>query len=255
MKVMKMDFHTHVKLSKKTRFDLAFFQEIMMNAKDSGLDALAMTEHFNTDNFYEIYDILDQHYPYENGHYTVDGLYIFPGMEVDVESGGHILVVSGRDAIRTMRQQLDMYTEKPNFIPLEQLIQLAKAHDALLIGAHPLRPSTPLFHHDPDLLKQLDAFDLNGKDLYEHGVENMRTRVEEFVQMIDKPIVYGSDSHHPVHIGISRNEFPAIYETAKEVKMAIKAGTYTSSLSPVLHTKVHAAKIVKKQMKEALLSQ
>lgn len=251
---MIMDFHTHVKLSKKTSFNLSFFQEIVLNAKEAGLDAIAMTEHFNTDNYQEIFEVLDAHYPYTNDHYTVDGLYIFPGMEVDVAGIGHILCITGKRGLLEMRQQLEGHTDAANFITLEELLRLGRSYGALMIGAHPLRPSTPLLQHDAKLLEQLDAFDLNGKDLHEHGVVKMKLAVEQFAEGFGKPIVYGSDSHHPIHIGISKNHFPVTCETVEEIRALILAGHYTSTVSPVLHTKVNAAKIVKKKMKEAILT-
>ncbi len=37
---MKIDFHTHAKLSKKAEFTLDGFKEHIENAKENGLDAL-----------------------------------------------------------------------------------------------------------------------------------------------------------------------------------------------------------------------
>ena len=58
---MKMDFHTHIKISKKSNFDPAYFREMTREAKEAGLDAIALTEHFNTLNFLDVYDFLDDH--------------------------------------------------------------------------------------------------------------------------------------------------------------------------------------------------
>ena len=56
---------------------------------------IALTEHFNTKNFHEVYDTLDAHFPYEDGYYNVFGLKVFPGMEVDILEVGHILMYRG----------------------------------------------------------------------------------------------------------------------------------------------------------------
>ena len=69
-----------------------------------------------------------------------------------------------------MREQLNEYTEEGSFIPFAELLKLRSKYEMLVIGAHPFRPSTPL-KDDPSLLKQLDAFDLNGKDLHTRGIE------------------------------------------------------------------------------------
>ncbi|MFD2627506.1 PHP-associated domain-containing protein [Oceanobacillus kapialis] len=249
---MKIDFHTHVKLAKRVDFDIEFFNEVILNAQESGLDAIAMTEHFNTKNFYEIYEQLDQHYPYENDYYNVNGFKVFTGMEIDVKEVGHILCIGNKSKLLTIRRLLDGHTEKDTFVPFEELLALGEQHGLLLIGGHPLRPTTPLHQHAPSLLRRLDAFDLNGKDMHEHGIDQMRVDVMAFAKMIGLPVVYGSDSHHPIHIGVVQNSFEGDFQTIAELKKAIAEGSYTSYISPVLHTKINAAKIVKKKMKEAL---
>ena len=71
----------------------------------------------------------------------------------------------------------------------------------LVIGAHPYRPSTPLKDLDPSLLKQLDAFDLNGKDLHTRGIEENIRDVNALCSSLDKPVVGGSDTHHFMQYG------------------------------------------------------
>jgi PHP-associated len=250
---LKIDFHTHVKLAKRVDFDIKFFNEVILNAQESGLNALAMTEHFNTKNFYEIYEQLDQHYPYVDDYYNVNGFKVFTGMEIDVKEVGHILCIGHKTKLLTIRRLLDGHTDKDNFVLFDELLQLGELHNLLLIGGHPLRPSTPLHHHDPSLLRRLDAFDLNGKDMHEHGIDRMRKDVKAFAEIIGLPVVYGSDSHHPIHIGAVQNTFEGEFNTVAELKKAIAQRNYTSYISPVLHTKINAAKIVKKKMKEALM--
>ena len=80
---MNFDFHTHAKLSKKVDFSLAYIEEMAKHAFESGLDGLALTEHFNTKNFHEVYDTLEEHFPYVDGYFNIFGLKVFPGMEVD----------------------------------------------------------------------------------------------------------------------------------------------------------------------------
>lgn len=71
---MNIDLHTHGKLSKKSAFSPAYFAEMMSEAKVNGLQAAALTEHFNTSNFFAMYEALDQMYPYNGHYYEVDGL-------------------------------------------------------------------------------------------------------------------------------------------------------------------------------------
>ena len=54
--IMNFDFHTHAKLSKKVDFSLTYFEEMVHQALEAGLDGIALTEHFNTKNFHEVYE-------------------------------------------------------------------------------------------------------------------------------------------------------------------------------------------------------
>lgn len=59
---MKFDFHTHGKLAKAFDFSVEYYIQMANHALESGLDGLALTEHFNTKNFHEVYDKLDEHF-------------------------------------------------------------------------------------------------------------------------------------------------------------------------------------------------
>ena len=66
---MIIDFHSHVKISKKSNFMPDYFREMIVEAKQNGLTALVLTEHFNTIRFFDIYSFLDKHYSYVDGYY------------------------------------------------------------------------------------------------------------------------------------------------------------------------------------------
>ena len=99
---MNFDFHTHAKLAKKVDFSLPYFEEMAKKALQCGLMVIALTEHFNTKNFHEVYDTLDAHFPYEDGYYNIFGLKVFPGMEVDILEVGHILCIGDLQDVRNV---------------------------------------------------------------------------------------------------------------------------------------------------------
>ena len=55
---MRLDFHTHGKLAKKLPFSTAYTDWLFGEARRAGLDALCLTEHFNTLQFDELYGYL-----------------------------------------------------------------------------------------------------------------------------------------------------------------------------------------------------
>lgn len=252
---MNFDFHTHGKLSKKVDFSLDYFQNMVKSAKENGLDGFALTEHFNTRHFFDVYNTLDATYPYEHGYYLVDNVKVFPGMEVDIREVGHILIVADRETLREIRMQLEPYSSKENFIHFAQLFELVEPYEVLIIGAHPYRKSTPLYELDQSLLSRLDAFDLNGKDLHSIGIDENSQLVYEFANSLNKPVVGGSDTHHRLQYGCILNELERDCNTVNDLKDIILNGSYAVRISENLHEKVQSAteqKAIEKEMYEAM---
>ncbi|SFQ03096.1 PHP-associated domain-containing protein [Salibacterium halotolerans] len=248
---MNIDLHTHGKLTKKTDFDLEFFLGMTAGAAKNGLDAFALTEHFNTRHFQEIYDTLDAHYHYENNYYDVDGIRVFPGMEVDVKETGHILLIGDKEDIVSLNKTLEPFKEE--FIAFEELLRLTDEKEILRIGAHPFRESTPLTAHPERLLEKLDAFDVNGKDLFTYENTSMEERVKKWAEELGIRITAGSDSHHPLQLGAVFNEVDNDIKTIAELKEAVFQQP-KRHISNCLSTKVEAAKAVKKTLKQQILS-
>lgn len=248
---MLIDFHTHANLSKKITSSLEDFKEKIREAKASGLDALAITEHFNAKNIVELYETLQEEFPYQEGYYEIEGVKVFCGLEVDVKENGHFLVIGSREDILTIAQYLIAFQHEENFIPVTELIALLSDFNVLKIAAHPLRESTPWNHHDTAILKQFDAYDLNGKDLYTYGLE-MEERVHALANDCQIPVVGGSDTHQYLQYGSIINEFPEC-NSIDELKQVIREGNYEIKISPCLETKVKAANLVKRTLKKKVL--
>lgn len=249
---MRIDFHTHVKIAKASQFMVQYFEDMVVEAKEAGLTAICMTEHFNTLRFFDIYDYLDAHYEYTYHYYNVHGLKVFTGMEVDVKEVGHILILAHRDDIVEMRNTLIPYETKPHFIPFKELMDLADQYNTLRIGGHPLRKGTPLTQHDPVQLKRLDALDLNGRDLYAQGQHPYIERLEKIADQLGLPIVGGSDTHQYLQYGVIFNDSTADCHTVVDLKEMIETGNYDVHISDDLDVKVKGARLVKKLIKGTL---
>ncbi|MFD0680206.1 MULTISPECIES: PHP-associated domain-containing protein [unclassified Paenibacillus] len=249
---MKIDFHTHVKLSKKVTFSPEYLQESILEAKENGLTAITLTEHFNTTRFFDIYDFLDSKYAYHEDYYDIDGFKLFAGMEIDVKEGGHILFIGNRKDVRKIREQLYGYEEEGSFIPVADLFRMDGVSDMIKIGAHPFRESNPLHHLPEDILRQFDFFDLNAKDLYKYGISAMQEQVNDFAQKLGVPVVGGSDTHHPLQFGSVINVLEEECSTIPQLKQTILKGKYELEISPCLTTKVKAASMVKEVIKASM---
>lgn len=250
---MKIDFHTHANLTKNIDFTTEEFIEKIGEARESGLDAIALTEHFNTDNFKDIYEQLDANFPYQGDYYDIDGFKVFTGIEIDIKEVGHILCIGNREDILKVYDYLTPHIPDDNHVPFKELLNFVNDLELLKIGAHPFRKKTPLHHIDHELLAQLDAFDLNATDIYRQGID-IREEVEGLAKELNLPVVAGSDTHHHLQYGSVFNLFSESLSTASELKSAIVEGDYEIKISSCLHEKVKGARLVKKVLKKQLLN-
>jgi len=87
----------------------------------------------------------------------------------------------------------------------------------MTIGAHPLRPGRDLSKLPHRLLKQLDALEINGREL-----ERVH-EVSKFAAHLNLPLVGGSDAHLTRHLGTVVNEVPAWVEGVRNLRSAVRS--------------------------------
>lgn len=246
---MRVDIHTHCKWSKLSELSNEYLED-MLHAAMKVLDVLVLTEHFDTLNFDCIYDRLDEIALYENGHYRFKELLILPGIEVDVAEGAHIVVIGELAAIRHISQALQPHRAVGAYIKLEQLLHICDELECVRIGAHPFREENSLYQLETQLLRRLDAFDLNGRDLYKYGME-MEIKVVELARQLDLPVVAGSDTHHFEQYGCVYNVFAEPIANAKQLRQSLRARTYHYCISDRLAEKVSLAEQEQRKIKQA----
>lgn len=250
---MKIDFHTHGRLTKKSKYDSQYFLAMVHAARESGLDSIVLSEHFNTDEYYFMYDALEEQFHYEEDYYAIDGVKVFMGLEVDVAEGGHVILINTRRAILAIRQGLDPYTEKSDFISADALLDLADRYDSIKIAAHPFRGPAHLGHRLTDTqLQRFDALDFNATDVFSRGRAVVANELEILAERLDLVIVTGSDSHYPVQMGSNWTQLEPNIERISDLRNIIREGFCTTHLSEILEMKVFAAKTTKAHLKQRL---
>lgn len=249
---MKLDFHVHGILTKKSKFDEEMFLQGIEYAKEQGLNGIIMCEHFNAMNIFDIYNYLNENYPYEGDRYNVNGFYIFLGMEVDIKEGGHIIVSGNRKDILEIRNYLEGYTKKPDFIPFEDLLDIGEKYGCLMVGSHPYRDEHNISKHPHRLLARLDALDLNATDIFKKGISITVNEVALLSKELGIPYVTGSDSHFPIQLGSVSTRFEKDILNIKDLKYEIKSKNYDVEISNSIKLKVFAAKKAKESIKRTL---
>lgn len=246
---MKIDFHVHGKLTKKADFDLGAFLTCVACAREGGLDAFVLSEHFNTKDFYGMYDRVDDCFEHHADAYSVKGVRVFTGMEVDVAGGGHIILVANLGGLIEARRALDNHTERGSFITLPRLLALAERYRCLTIGAHPFRSEHFLARQGDANLARLDALDLNATDIFTQGLDETRSQVRGLTERLHLRTVTGSDAHYPTQLGSVRTVVGRDCQTVDDLRQAIREDDLALEISPVLECKVFSARAAKTALK------
>ena len=245
---MNIDFHVHGLLSKRKDFNENFFLNEIKYAKENKIDGIILCEHFNAICFNVIYKYLEENYIYEGNRYMVDGVAIFPALEVNVKGKGHVIIAGARDDIMDIHKILEQYMEKENLIEFEELLDMSDIYNCLKIGAHPCRKGHKLFKHSEESLKRLDAIDLNAKDIFRKGETKAKNELIELSKKLSVNIVTGSDSHTPLQIGAIFTTFNKECSTIEEIRKAIKSEEYSINISDLLPFKVYSSKVLKRYL-------
>ena len=247
---MKLDFHTHGKLAKRLPFSTQYTDWLFGEAKAAGLDALCLTEHFNTLQFDELYGYLLHQSKREGDALLLEnGLRIFPGMETDIAEGGHILSLGTVETILELNQRLAAHKQPGHFLPFEKLLDLFRKYDVLVGAAHPYRAGGHIPELPREQLERLDFLDLNGKDVAEDR-ERAERLTRSLGERLHKPVVSGSDTHQAVQYGCIWTEFEEEILTLDELRRQISAGAYQIMVSEQAAFQVKTAGILKRALKE-----
>ena len=214
---MRIDFHTHGKLAKQLPFSTVYTDWLFAQAKSAGLDAICLTEHFNTLQFDELYRYIASVSRRAGDCLELEnGLRIFPGMETDVAECGHILSVGPLEAILELNRRLAPYKAKGSFLPIAQL---------------------------------MDLFDLNGKDI---ALDRARTErlTYALAEKLELPVISGSDTHQAVQYGCISTVLEQDCTTFDEIFSQVRAGAYRIEVAQQAAFQVQTASLLKRALKE-----
>lgn len=258
MLVLKIDFHTHGKLAKGLPFSESYTVDLFQEAYEAGLDAICLTEHFNSRGYRDLLAFVRTHGEAIGDCYQVGDLKVFVGMEVDILEVGHVLVIGAINDILAIHEQLECHMSGPKgleyepymsgeFISAASLMTICKQYPVLVGGAHVFREGGSIPSLSKEVLSQFDFFDLNGKDCSMDLL--MKEQVLEFARQLGKPVVAGSDTHQSLQYGCIYNVFNEDCVTIEQLKNEIDAGHFEIEMVDYIKFKVKAANTLKKVLK------
>ena len=245
---MKLDCHTHGKLAKKLPFSIPYTNWLFSEATKAGLDAICLTEHFNTLGFADVYHYLEENFEMIGDSFKVGSLHVFPGMEIDIAEGGHILAIGKVSDILSLNLELEPYKEKGNFIPFKDLLTLTKDIPLILGAAHAFREGSHIPTLPLEQLKKLNFLDLNGKDVAKKPTQTPN-QIAEFAKQLELPVLGGSDTHQATQYGCIYNTFTKTCSTIEELKEQLQNDAYSITISHTIGFQVETAGMVKRALK------
>ncbi len=249
---MKIDFHTHGKLAKNLYFSKEYTKNMFSKARQSGLDAICLTEHFNTVKINEFFRYVLSISERDGDTLVLDnGLRIFPGIEIEIKEGGHILCIGKAEDIMAISGELAAHREAGSYVSFKELKHIITPYSILLGAGHPFRAGERLNLSNllPEDLQSFDFVDLNGKDLAVAD-DDMEERVRAFAASINKPVLAGSDTHQERHYGVVYNIFKRDVNTIEELRKEILERRYEIYISDRIKENVTSALHIKSLLKQ-----
>lgn len=241
---MIIDFHVHGKIKSSFPFDKKEFLQKVNEAKEYGLDSIAMVEHCRAKNFLEGYKFLSQNYKQIEDYYNVNGIKVFYGMEITTRQDLDVLFIGNANLILKLRE--DVCKEKgKGYIDINKLFQIYIPEEILVILAHPYREHKTFPSLEQYVTNRIDAVELNSKDIYKQGMNETKEKVLKLAKDLRKPVVCGSDTHYFIQISTAKNILSKDCKTVKEIKEQIKLGMYNVEFSSDLKVRVKSAIIIK----------
>ena len=243
---MIIDFHVHGKITSTFPFDKEKFLLTIKEAKEYGLDSLAITEHCGSNNFLEGYEFLKSNYNSIGDYYDIDGFKVFYGMEVTTKQDLDILFIGNAEVVLKLREIINDNLKNDEYIDINDLFRLDIPDELLIILAHPYRDHVEFPELEKHVIERFDAVELNSKDIYKTKIEEMKDKVSKLAEKMKLPITAGSDTHYFIQVSTAKNIFRKDCITVKEIKEEIKCGNYNINFSQDLKVRVKSAIIIKK---------
>ncbi|SFG11007.1 hypothetical protein SAMN05660649_00710 [Desulfotomaculum arcticum] len=198
--MLRAELHTHVKIFINRKFSPEQLKKRLNWAKRIGLNVLAITEHLDLPDFWEIYDCLEELCSNGSGALQWEGTTVLAGTEVSIEEGGHILLIGSLETLKILEGRLGRVTleNAPDF---KFLMDNTEDLNFVRIGAHPCRYGYELWKIGSQL-KRLDALEINANELI------MAKLVQRQAFDMKIPVLAGSDAHHWLQMGRVYNLLP-----------------------------------------------
>ncbi|MDN5362071.1 MAG: hypothetical protein PWP70_1118 [Moorella sp. (in: firmicutes)] len=194
---IRVELHCHTRLWNWQPFSWRRLEGFCRRARQLGLDWLGITEHADAPGFWDIFAIL------EDNKWRWQDLRLLAGCEITVAEEADILLLGPPEALLDLKGYLSPWPARHNRPPLRDLLPVAAELQMLKVAAHPFRPGRDVGKVPRELLQQLDALEINAREL------KRAAAVTDLARRLGLPLVGGSDAHLGWQVGRAVNQLPA----------------------------------------------
>jgi predicted metal-dependent phosphoesterase TrpH len=206
------ELHCHTQFFGWQHFSRHRLHSFLGRAQLLGVSLLAFTEHANIKSYWKLFAYL------EESAWQWEGMTILTGAEITVREGGDILVYGPPSSFKELPDFLGGWPVGRDRPPLERLLDAAETLDLMKVGAHPLRPLQSLKCVPPELLRRLDALEMNARET------GRKQQVAAMATELGLPVIGGSDAHFSRHLGRVLNLLPGWVHDVPTLRQAVKGG-------------------------------
>lgn len=238
---MKVDFHVHSTFN-NLMFKTNYTRLMLDTAIKEGLDAIILVERSNSLALCPLYQYLNDNFKNIDNVLIYNNLKIFTGMEIEISSGSHVLMIASIGRLLKVYKLL----LKEKEYDLKKLFAISKNEDrtTLLIGAHPFNRKHNFIEYSYEELQFLDAFQLNVDE------PNSIFKQEKILTDHKFPVVIGSDSHNPLLLGSGYSWINCQIENLHELKQHLRE--FQSYIADDYQYKYKYSRLASKSIKKLL---
>lgn len=241
---IQIDLHVHSKVSKAIPFDLSSFERTAGRAMKVGLDGFAVTEHIHSFDFWRAMGVLAARFEHDNGVLRVGkrGFPVLTGMELSVAIGeerGDTIVIGPIEKLWALDHSFSPTLNEGYHPSLEEAISQIRKLGLIVIGAHAFRPGKMLSQVGENALAQLDALEVNGKDMADWRADET---IVPLAKKLGLAVVGSSDAHLWPQVGVQRTVVPGTDVSFGALKEAISARETAFASHPNCRTLVRVSK-------------
>ncbi len=244
--MIKVDLHVHSKMSKKIPFSMSNFEAMVREARRRRLNGFVLVEHFHSYDYWDSMLEISRCYPYKNsdGCWKIsDDIQVFSGVEITVADGADVVAIGPLSTIDALDRAFKPRLSGDNHPYLEDILSVPARKGLILIGAHPTRPNKCLRDIDEDILCNLDALELNGRDL---GTGIPPEGVRKLAASLDLPVTSGSDAHLPLQVGVQYSLLPVYELSLESLRYSLNSGMIRNYSRPEIESIVKTCTALKK---------